>query len=248
MPKKIESAPIKPGRIKPGRIKPTRIESDKAKIVRVDPPKDPLESVPPDHAAIIEAGKIIRDQGIVIFPAQCLYGLAANALDPKAVQKIFDLKQRPKNNPILVLIQTQKDLNPLVKHIPDSARILMDRFWPGNLTLIFEAADQVSPLLTAHTQKIGIRVPVHPVARALVKQVQGPITGTSANLSGQPACSRVSQLPLAMVRGADLILDAGHLKGGIGSTIVDVTCDPVRILRQGMVSSIKISQALSPLT
>jgi len=86
------------------------------------------------------------------------------------------------------------------------------------------------------------------VARALVKQVQGPITGTSANLSGQPACSRVSQLPLPMVQGADLILDAGHLKGGIGSTIVDVTCDPVRILRQGMVSSIKIFQALSPLT
>jgi L-threonylcarbamoyladenylate synthase len=214
----------------------------------VNPPTDPLESVPPDHAAIIEAGKVIRNQGVVIFPAQCLYGLAANALDPKAVQKIFDLKQRPKNNPILVLIQTPKDLNPLVKHIPDSARILMDHFWPGNLTLIFEAADQVSPLLTAHTKKIGIRVPVHPVARSLVKQVQGPITGTSANLSGQPACSRVSQLPSAMVQGADLILDAGSLKGGIGSTIVDVTGKSVRILRQGMVSGIKISQALSHFT
>jgi L-threonylcarbamoyladenylate synthase len=237
-----------PRKIEPVKIKPDQIKSERATIIRVDPPKDPLESVPPDHAAIIEAGKIIRDQGIVIFPAQCLYGLAANALDPKAVQKIFDLKQRPKNNPILVLIQTPKDLKPLVNHIPDSALILMDNFWPGNLTLIFEAADHVSPLLTAHTQKIGIRIPVHPVARALVKQVQGPITGTSANLSGQPACSRVSQLPLAMVQGADLILDAGHLKGGIGSTIVDVTCDPVRILRQGMVSGIKIFQALSPLT
>lgn len=202
----------------------------------------------PDHTAVIEAGKIIRNQGIVIFPAQCLYGLAANALDPKAVQKIFDLKQRPKNNPILVLVQTQKDLNPLVKHIPDSARILMDTFWPGNLTLIFEASDKVSPLLTAHTQKIGIRVPVHPVACALVKQVQGPITGTSANLSGQPGCSRISQLSAAMVQGADLILDAGPLKGGLGSTIVDVTGNSVRILRQGMISDSKIRHALAPLT
>ena len=206
------------------------------------------EPIKPDPTAIIEAGKIIHNQGIVIFPAQCLYGLAVNATDPTAIQNVFDLKQRPRNNPILVLVQNQKNLRPLVKFIPDSARILMDRFWPGNLTLVFEAAEKVSPLLTAHTQKIGIRVPAHPVARSLVKQVQGPITGTSANLSGQPGCSRVSQLSPAMVQGADLILDAGRLKGGMGSTIVDVTGNSVRILRQGMVSSIEIFQALSPLT
>lgn len=200
---------------------------------------------PPDHPAIVDACEIIHSRGIVIFPAQCLYGLAANALDPQAIQRVFDLKQRPRSNPILVLIQAQKDLKHLVKHIPDSAWILMEKFWPGNLTLVFEAADPVSPLLTAHTKKIGIRVPIHPVARALVKQVQGPITGTSANFSGQPGCSRVTQLPPAMVQGAGLILDAGPLKGGAGSTIVDVTCDPVRILRQGMVPRIKIFQALS---
>ncbi len=230
----------------PDQIKPGQIKSGKATIIRVGL-NDPIEFTHPDHAAVIEAGKIIRNQGIVIFPAQCLYGLAANALDPKAIQKIFDLKQRPRNNPILVLIQNQKDLSPIVKHIPDSARILMENFWPGNLTLVFEAAETVSPLLTARTKKIGIRVPVHPVARGLVRQAKGPITGTSANFSGQPACSHVSLLPPAMVQGVDLILDAGHLKGGSGSTIVDVTCEPVRILRQGMVSAIQISQALTPL-
>jgi len=237
-----------PDQIEPDRIETGQLKSDKTKIVRVGHPNDPMNFTHPDHAGIIEAGKIILNQGIVIFPAQCLYGLAVDALDPTAIQKIFDLKQRPRNNPILVLIQNQKDLKPLVKHIPDSARILMDRFWPGNLTLIFEATEKVSPLLTAHTKKIGIRVPSHPVARALVRQVGGPITGTSANLSGQPGCSCISQLPSAMTQKADLILDAGHLKGGIGSTIVDVTGDSVRILRQGMVSDIKISQALSPLT
>jgi L-threonylcarbamoyladenylate synthase len=231
----------------PEKIKPVSIESDTTATDRGDNPKDPLKTVPPDPCAIIEAGKIIHNQGIVIFPAQCLYGLAVNALDPAAIQKVFDLKQRPRHNPILVLIQNRADLKTLVKFIPDSARILMDRFWPGNLTLVFEAADPVSPLLTAHTKKIGIRVPVHPVARALVKQVQGPITGTSANLSGQPGCSRIPQLSAAMVQGADLILDAGDLKGGMGSTIVDVTGKSVHILRQGMISSTKIFQALSPL-
>lgn len=236
-----------PEKIKPVSTGPVPIESDTAATVRGDHPKDPLKTVPPDSSAIIEAGKIIHRQGIVIFPAQCLYGLAVNALDPAAIQKVFDLKQRPGHNPILVLIQNRENLKTLVKFIPDSARILMDRFWPGNLTLVFEAADQVSPLLTAHTKKIGIRVPVHPVARALVKQVQGPITGTSANLSGQPGCSRIRQLSAAMVQGADLILDAGDLKGGMGSTIVDVTGESVHILRQGVISSTKILQALSPL-
>ncbi|MCP4719395.1 MAG: threonylcarbamoyl-AMP synthase [Desulfobacteraceae bacterium] len=213
-------------------------------MVRVDP-EHPMDSAHPDHPHIIEAGKIIRNQGIVIFPTQCLYGVAANALDPKAIEKVFALKQRSRSNPILVLIQDTKDLKPLVKKVPDSARILMDRFWPGNLTIVFEAADHVSPLLTAHTQKIGIRIPAHPMAAALVEHAQGPVTGTSANLSGQPGCNLVSQLPPAIVQGADLILDAGPLKGGPGSSIVDVTTDPVRILRQGAVSAEKIHQALS---
>jgi len=238
---------IPPDRKEPGRTTPCIIKPGKTKIVRVETldMEHPINSPHPDHSHIIEAGKIICNQGIVIFPAQCLYGMAANALDPKAIQKVFDLKQRPLSNPILVLIQTPKDLKMLVKTIPDSARILMERFWPGNLTLVFEAADHVSPQLTAHTKKIGIRIPAHPVALALVKQADGPITGTSANLSGQPGCSLVTQLPPALVQGADLILDAGPLKGGKGSSIVDVTTDPVCILRQGAVTSQEIHQALS---
>jgi L-threonylcarbamoyladenylate synthase len=207
----------------PDRIRPDKIRPDKIK----------------------QAGKIIRNQGIVIFPAQCLYGLAANALDPKAIQKVFDLKQRPQSNPILVLIQAPEDLKNFVKKVPDSARILMEKFWPGNLTLVFEATEKVSPQLTALTGKIGIRIPSHPVARALVQQAQGPITGTSANLSGQPGCDQVCNLPPTILQGADMILDAGPLKGGAGSTIVDVTSDPVQILRQGIIAQTDIFQTLS---
>lgn len=199
----------------------------------------------PDHPEpLIEAGKIIRNQGIVIFPTQCLYGVGANALDPLAVQKVFDIKQRPKNNPILVLIQDLEDLKRLVKKIPPLACLLMERFWPGSLTLVFKASDSVSTLLTANSGKIGIRLPAHPVARSLVRQAQGPITGTSANLSGQPGASRINQLPPSMVQEADLILDAGPLKGGTGSTIVDVTTAPARLLRTGAISQARIQEVI----
>jgi len=192
-----------------------------------------VDPVHPDPATIAKAGKILTDKGVIIFPAQCLYGVAANALNPAAVEKVFQIKKRPKDNPILVLVRNKADLVSLVKAIPPQAQSLMDRFWPGSLTLIFKAADHISPHLTAHTGKIGIRMPGHPVARALVNAVDFPITGTSANLSGQPGCTQPAQLPQSIVSDADLILDANRTQGGIGSTIVDVTCTPIKILRQG---------------
>ena len=208
------------------------------KMIRVD-------ALHPDHDLIQKAGKILTNNGVVIFPAQCLYGVAANALDAGAVEKVFQLKQRPKDNPILVLIRNKTDLKSLVKTVPDLAESLLDKFWPGNITLVFEAADHVSPRLTAHTGKIGIRLPGHPVARALVNAVNFPITGTSANLSGQPGCHRATDLPPSILKNADMILDAGPVKGGTGSTIVDVTREPVTILRHGAVAEDDIRQALS---
>lgn len=199
----------------------------------------------PDPDIIKTAGKILTRQGVVIFPAQCLYGVAANALDPLAVEKVFRLKQRPRSNPILVLIRDKTDLDNLVTHVPAQAERLMDRFWPGNITLVFKAAAHISPRLTAHTGKIGIRLPGHPVARALANTVGFPITGTSANLSGQPGCHRAEDLPPALVNDADLVMDAGPLDGGVGSSIVDVTHSPVQILRQGAVSEERIRKALS---
>lgn len=211
---------------------------DKNTIVRVDP-------VRPDPDIIARAGKILTQGGIVIFPAQFIYGIAANALDPLSVEKVFRIKHRPKDNPILVLIRDKKDLKDLAKKIPAQARILMDTFWPGKLTLVFEAADNISPILTAGTGKIGVRLPAQPVAKALACQVLFPITGTSANLSGAPSSSNISDLPASLVRDADLILDAGPLKGGTASTIVDITQTPARILREGALPSEQIHQTFS---
>ena len=208
------------------------------KIITVDP-------VNPESDIIDRAGKIIQNNGVVIFPAKCLYGIAANALNEKAVEKVFQLKQRPLNNPILILLPDRDLLPDLVKSIPKSAEKLMDAFWPGNLTIIFEAKGHIPQLLTAGTGKIGVRLPLHPVAKALVESVEFPITGTSANLSGQNGCNRTSQLAPSIIDPADLVLNAGVLKGGTGSTIVDVTALNINIIREGEVSARKINKILA---
>jgi len=198
----------------------------------------------PDQDAVNQAAAYIKNRGMVIFPTQSLYGLAADALDPAAVDTIFSIKKREKSNPLLVLIHSKKVLEGMVAHIPDQAKILMHTFWPGSLTLVFEAKPGICDLLTAGTGKIGVRIPSHPVARALVKAAGRPITGTSANLSGSPGCSSISDMPGQLIQAADMVLDAGTLKGGTGSTILDITREPPRMLRHGTIPSDTISQTL----
>ena len=207
------------------------------KILRVD--RDH-----PDTHIINQAAGMLNTGGLVIFPAACLYGVAANALSADAVEKVFRLKQRPRNNPILVLIKNTDQLDRLVTTIPDKARILMNQFWPGGLTLVFDATDSLNPTLTAGSKKLGIRLPGHPVARALVNSVNYPITGTSANLSGRPGCTQIDLLNPEIIEKADLILDAGPVQGGVGSTVVDVTCMPPKILRQGATLATDIDACL----
>jgi L-threonylcarbamoyladenylate synthase len=208
------------------------------KIITVDPSA-------PDRGIITHAARIINGGGVVVFPAFCLYGLAADATNPEAVRRVFDLKKRPPDNPVLILIKHSDALKDLVTDIPAPARKIMDRFWPGRVTLVFHAAPGIPGILTAGTGNIGIRVPEHPVAAELTRALPFPITGTSANLSGTGGCVTVSQLPPELVDGVDLILDAGPLKGGLGSTVVDVTCDPARILREGAVSALEIFQSIA---
>ncbi len=211
---------------------------DKNNIVAVD-------STNPETDIIKRAGKIIQNSGVVIFPAQYLYGVAVNASDEKSIQRVFHIKKRPVNNPLLVLIHDQDQLLSLVKSIPASAQLLMDAFWPGNLTIVFKAKKNVSRLLTANTAKIGIRIPAQPVAKALVKYLKSPITGTSANLSGQKGCSQINKLDPSIIDHADLVLDAGILKGGTGTTIVDVTTSAkINIIRQGEISALRINEIL----
>lgn len=189
----------------------------------------------PEDGIIKEAAGIIRKGGIAVFPTSGLYGLAADAYNPDAIEKLFDIKGRSHDKAILLLISDLRDLDRLVKSVPPQAVRIMQHFWPGGLTLVLEAKPELPPALTAGSGKIGIRLCRHPVAAALVKAVEGPITGTSANISGTGGCDRISGLDTRIAEKADLILDAGVLKGGTGSTVADMTrCFP-QILREGTV-------------
>jgi L-threonylcarbamoyladenylate synthase len=178
----------------------------------------------PQPEFILQAAEIVKSGGVVVFPTRCLYGLGADALQRQTVQWVFAIKQRSEQNPILVLIDHPGQLAQLAKRIPDAATRLMERFWPGRITLVLEARDKLPDDLTAHS---------------------GPITGTSANLSGRPGCHRIDDLDAQIAGQTDLILDAGRLKGGIGSTVVDVSESKPRILREGEVASKEILAILS---
>lgn len=191
-----------------------------------------------------KAAEVINSGGMVAFPTESFYGLAVSVKDEKAIQRLFDVKKRRSDQPILMLVPSVERLNQIVVHIPKIARLLMSRFWPGGLTLIFEAKPDLPQGLTAGTGKIGVRLSSHPIARALAEAVGMPITGTSANISGEAACSIAKEVHHSLGEKVDLILDGGKTAGGKGSTILDVTVDPPQILREGMVGREQLEKCL----
>ena len=204
-----------------------------------------INSQKPEVEIIKEAAGVIKQGGVIVFPTRCLYGLGADAMNPNAVERIIEIKQRPADNPILVLIHSKKQLEMLVEKIPPAANAIMEAFWPGRVTLVFDARGTLPGLLTAQTGKIGVRLPGHPVAAAMLRQVKGPVTGTSANLSGRPGCNRLSDMDPQITGQVDLVLDAGRLQGGVGSTVVDVTEEPPQILREGQIAASQIMGSLN---
>ncbi|MFH1490050.1 MAG: L-threonylcarbamoyladenylate synthase [Pseudomonadota bacterium] len=188
-----------------------------------------------DMAAGLKKGaEVILAGGMVAIPTESFYGLAVNALDEKAVQLLLSGKKRGGGHPILILIPSEEVLTQYVAHIPEQAHALMKAFWPGGLTLVFQADPRISPLLTAGTGKIGVRLSGHPIATGLARAAGVPITGTSANISGQPPCMRAEEVLQALEGEVDVILDGGKTQGGEGSTVLDVTVTPPEILREGM--------------
>ena len=194
--------------------------------------------------SITKAASLINSGGMVAMPTESFYGLAVNPIDIKALHRLFDVKKRRDDQPILILIPSMEQLDYYVTHVPDMARRLMNEFWPGGLTLIFEAKPKLPRELTAGTGKIGVRFSSHPIATALAQAVGAPITGTSANISGQPPCSRAKDVLQHLGDKVDVILDGGETAGGKGSTVLDVTKDPPVVVREGMVGREQIEKCL----
>ncbi|MFH1954659.1 MAG: L-threonylcarbamoyladenylate synthase [Pseudomonadota bacterium] len=185
--------------------------------------------------AVKMAKEVLLRGGLVACPTESFYGLAVDATHEEAIRKLFSLKRRSPERPVLILIPSIESLTKYVTDIPPVTFKLTREFWPGGLTLVFKASERVSPLLTAGTGKIGIRLSNHPVATALAQSIGKPITGTSANISGAPPCRHASEVFDYFKEEIDLIIDGGETAGAIGSTILDVTVDPPKVLRDGMV-------------
>jgi L-threonylcarbamoyladenylate synthase len=194
-----------------------------------------------DPRGIKKAAQIVLEGGIIAFPTETFYGLAADALNEAALRKIFQVKKREEAKPILLLIADKSWLKGLVQEISPLAERLMDRFWPGPLTLVFHALPQLSPLLTADTGKIGIRLSPHPVTKGLVQAVGRAITGTSANLSGQPGSLTAREVFQSLSGSLDAVLDGGKTPGGPGSTVLDVSDPSAKIIREGTISRKELS-------
>ena len=184
--------------------------------------------------------------GVVAFPTETFYGLAVDPFNEKALTDLFRLKGRPFHKPFLVLIQDETQLPSLASSIPSAYRPLMQAFWPGPLTLVFPASPKLSSILTGDGDGIGVRISPHPVARVFGQMWGGPMTATSANLSGMPAACNADEVRQFFGDGVDCVLDSGQTPGGMSSTVVGVHQGKLQLIRAGVVdfsSLIKASQA-----
>lgn len=197
------------------------------RILRVHPE----ETEPP---ALKEAAYVLAQGGLVAFPTETFYGLGANALDPGALARIYAAKGRSESKPLLVLVDSARMARSLAKEIPTVAWGLMTRYWPGPLTLVFKAVEGLPGALTAGTGTIGIRMPGHPVALGLVRAAGVPVTAPSANPDGAEPATTADEVQRFFDGKIELILDGGPTRGGLPSTILDVTATPPRVIRQGV--------------
>ena len=192
-----------------------------------------------DHSeedVIANAAAIVSRGGVIAYPTETIYGLGVDATNEQAIRRIFEIKGRNFNNPVSVIIGDIQGVFPLVRNVTDAARKLMDAFWPGPLTIVFDAADWVSPLLTANTGKIGIRLSSHEAARKIALKTGRPLTATSANLSGKPECADAGTVVDQIGDRIDAVIDLGKKGATLGSTIIDATAEKLIILRAGVIT------------
>lgn len=193
----------------------------------------------PSLEAIAEAAATIRSGRLVVYPTETVYGLGADACSDEAVAKVFSVKVRPIEDPISVAVSSLEMARQFTQMTP-KAEAIFKKFLPGPLTVILEAKPTISKLLMAGTEKVGVRVPEHPVALKLLDFVGGPITSTSANLSGKPAPSTAREALDQLGKNVELVLDAGKCKLGVPSTVVDLTKEPFEVLREGPITKREI--------
>lgn len=182
-----------------------------------------------------DAGDVIRNGGLVAFPTETVYGLGANAFDENAVGKIYDVKERPHDNPLIVHV-CDYNIEALVESVPEIAQKMMKKFWPGPITLLLTKSALIPYATTAGLDTVGIRMPSNPIARELIRAANVPIAAPSANISGRPSPTEVSRCIEDLQGKIEYIVGGGRCEVGLESTILDCTVEPACVLRPGGVT------------
>ena len=194
---------------------------------------------------ISSACEILKKGGVVVTPTDTLYGLGANVFNPLAIERVFRIKGRPWNLPLPVFLNSYEELPLVADGISDLARKLGKKFWPGGLTLVVPKSEAVPSVLTAYGSSIGVRVPDHVVPRSLVQQLGAPITGTSANINGEPDIISLLELRVKLGGEVDMILDGELLNPPVPSTVIDLTSEFPKVVREGAVSLMELAEYFS---
>ena len=189
-----------------------------------------------DETVLQEAGRIIRDGGLVAFPTETVYGLGGDALNKESSRKIYEAKGRPSDNPLIIHISNMDDLKPIVEEIPEDVYRLAEAFWPGPLTIIMKKSALVPKETTGGLDTVAVRMPSHPVARKFIEFAGGYVAAPSANVSGRPSPTRAKYVIEDMTGRIDMILDGDGIDIGLESTIVDMTGEVPMILRPGYIT------------
>jgi len=185
--------------------------------------------------ALNKAASILKNNGIVVIPTETVYGIAASIKSSTAVKKIFIAKGRPRDNPLIVHISSYEQLFEITSCIPPVSRKLMETFWPGPLTVILKANPGLNKDITAGLNTVAVRMPDNRFTLSLITMV-GPIAAPSANISGRPSGTNISDIKDELYEQVDLIIDDGNVEFGLESTVIDATCQPPVILRKGSLS------------
>jgi L-threonylcarbamoyladenylate synthase len=200
---------------------------------------------PASMASLLKGAEVLRSGGTVAFPTETVYGLGANALDETAVQAIFEAKQRPSWDPLIVHVTSEEQLNVVAGEIPRIGRLLMEAYWPGPLTLLLPKGPRVPAIVTAGRPRVGVRMPRHLVARRLIELAQVPVAAPSANSFGRTSPTRAEFVLQDLEGRIDAVIDSGQTALGLESTVVDVCEDPPILYRPGMVTFAQV-QAVCP--
>ncbi|MGP1584231.1 L-threonylcarbamoyladenylate synthase [Peptostreptococcus stomatis] len=198
----------------------------------------------PDKDLIAVFASMLASGKTVIFPTETVYGLGANALDEEAAAKIYQAKGRPSDNPLLVHVADKEDVYDLVENIDNRAKLLMDRFWPGPLTIVFKKKDIIPDRTSGGLDTVAIRMPSDQVARDLIRQAGVPIAAPSANISGRPSPTKPEHIIRDMDGRVDGILVGGSCNYGVESTIVDLSGDVAMVLRPGSITLEMLGEVL----